>query len=240
MNKVEKGQKLWFRLVLFLIPRLVSSYFKLVDLTSKIVFLNTEYENEVCKRMPFACACFHGTMLFPVYYCRRYPGVVMVSRSYDGEIIDRSIKRLGYDTVRGSSSRGGKEALEEMIEQIKMRNYCSGLAVDAPRGPSRKVKMGIVVVGRETGQPIVPFVSWSTRQIQFKSWDSMIVPLPFSTIVMTWGKPTFVPQGLSNEEYENIRKEIENEMLKISAETEAMARQIKDGGVSPYSGNRIK
>ena len=151
----------------------------------------------------------------------------MVSRSYDGEIIDRSIRRMGYDTVRGSSSKGGKEALVEMIEQIKQRNYCSGLAVDAPRGPSRKVKMGIVIVGRETGQPVVPLVSWATRQIQFKSWDSMILPLPFSTIVMSFGKPTFIPLGLSNDEYEKIRLDIEEEMLRVSAETELKVRQIK-------------
>lgn len=227
MNKTEKGEKFWFRMVLFIVPRLVSYYFRLVDLTSRKIFLNTEYEDQICKRMPFACACFHGTMLFPVYYCRRYPGVVMVSRSYDGEIIDRSIRRMGYDTVRGSSSKGGKEALVEMIEQIKQRNYCSGLAVDAPRGPSRKVKMGIVIVGRETGQPVVPLVSWATRQIQFKSWDSMILPLPFSTIVMSFGKPTFIPLGLSNEEYEKIRLDIEAEMLRVSTETELKVRQIK-------------
>ncbi len=227
MNKTEKGEKFWFRMVLFIVPRLVSYYFRLVDLTSRKIFLNTEYEDQICKRMPFACACFHGTMLFPVYYCRRYPGVVMVSRSYDGEIIDRSIRRMGYDTVRGSSSKGGKEALVEMIEQIKQRNYCSGLAVDAPRGPSRKVKMGIVIVGRETGQPVVPLVSWATRQIQFKSWDSMILPLPFSTIVMSFGKPTFIPLGLSNDEYEKIRLDIEEEMLRVSAETELKVRQIK-------------
>jgi lysophospholipid acyltransferase (LPLAT)-like uncharacterized protein len=228
MSKVEKGQKLWFRLVLFIVPLLVTYYFRLVDMTSKKIFLNTEYEDRICKRMPFACACFHGTMLFPVYYCRRYPGVVMVSRSYDGEIIDRSIRRMGYDTVRGSSSRGGKEALVEMIEQINERKYCSGLAVDAPRGPSRKVKMGIVIVGRETGQPIVPLVSWATRQIRFKSWDSMILPLPFSTIVMSFGKPTYVPKGLSNEEYEKIRHDIETEMVKVSTETEFRVQQIRN------------
>ena len=230
MSKAEKGQKLWFRAVLFLVPRLVSYYFKIVDLTSKKIFLNTEYEDQICKNMPFACACFHGTMLFPVYYCRRYPGVVMVSRSYDGEIIDRSIRRMGYDTVRGSSSKGGKEALVEMIEQIKERNYCSGLAVDAPRGPSRKVKMGIVIVGRETSQPVVPLVSWATKQIQFKSWDSMILPLPFSTIVMSFGKPTFVPKGLSNEEFEEIRSNIEAEMLKISEQTENKVQELKKIG----------
>lgn len=228
-RKVEKGNRLWFKMVLFLVPRLVTGYFRLVDLTSKKIFLNREYEDQICKKRPFACACFHGTMLFPVYYCRRYPGVVMVSRSWDGEVIDRSIRRMGYDTTRGSSSRGGKEALWEMIDIINERKYCSGLAVDAPRGPSRQVKIGIVVVAKETGQPVVPMVSWATRQIKFKSWDSMILPMPFSTIVIAFGKPTDVPAGLGNEEYENLRLEIEQEMLRVQEQTENRVRQILKG-----------
>lgn len=228
-RKVEKGNRLWFKIVLFLVPRLVTGYFRLVDLTSKKIFLNREYEDQICRKRPFACACFHGTMLFPVYYCRRYPGVVMVSRSWDGEVIDRSIRRMGYDTTRGSSSRGGKEALWEMIDMINERQYCSGLAVDAPRGPSRQVKIGIVVVAKETGQPVVPMVSWATRQIRFKSWDSMILPLPFSTIVIAFGKPTDVPTGLENEDYENLRLEIEREMLRVQEQTENKVREILKG-----------
>lgn len=225
-RKKEKGDRLWFKLILFLVPRLVTGYFRLVDLTAKKVFLNREYENQVCKKQPFACACFHGTMLFPVYYCRRYPGVVMVSQSWDGELIDRSIRRIGYDTTRGSSSRGGKEALWEMISIINQRKYCSGLAVDAPRGPSRRVKMGIVIVARETGQPVVPFVSWATRKIQFHSWDSMILPLPFSTIVMAFGKPTEVKSGLSDNEYEILRQKIEDEMLRVQKQVEEKVNEI--------------
>ncbi|MGC8602484.1 MAG: lysophospholipid acyltransferase family protein [Desulfomonilaceae bacterium] len=225
-RKKEKGDRLWFKLILFLVPRLVTGYFRLVDLTAKKVFLNREYENQVCKKQPFACACFHGTMLFPVYYCRRYPGVVMVSQSWDGELIDRSIRRIGYDTTRGSSSRGGKEALREMISIINQRKYCSGLAVDAPRGPSRQVKMGIVIVARETGQPVVPFVSWATRKIQFHSWDSMILPLPFSTIVMAFGKPTEVKSGLSDNEYEILRQKIEDEMLRVQKQVEEKVDEI--------------
>lgn len=228
-RKVEKGNRLWFKMVLFLVPRLVTGYFRLVDLTSRKIFLNREHEDQICRKKPFACACFHGTMLFPVYYCRRYPGVVMVSRSWDGEVIDRSIRRMGYDTTRGSSSRGGKEALWEMIDIINERKYCSGLAVDAPRGPSRQVKIGIVVVAKETGQPVVPMVSWATRQIRFKSWDSMILPLPFSTIVIAFGKPTDVPKGLGNEEYENLRLEIEQEMLRVQEQTESKVGQILKG-----------
>ncbi|MGB6068756.1 MAG: lysophospholipid acyltransferase family protein [Desulfomonilaceae bacterium] len=223
----EKGQRLWFKMVLFFVPRLVTAYFRLVDLTSKKIFLNQEYEEQICKKGPFNCACFHGTMLFPVYYCGRYPGVVMVSRSWDGELIDRCLRRWGYDTTRGSSSRGGKEALGEMIAMIKEKNYCSGLAVDAPRGPSRKVKMGTVVISREAQIPVVPFVSWATHQIQFGSWDSMILPLPFSTIVMAFGKPTHIPQGLSSNDYENIRQEIEDNMVAASKQCEDKVRELK-------------
>jgi lysophospholipid acyltransferase (LPLAT)-like uncharacterized protein len=225
--KREKGDRLWFKAVLFILPRLVTAYFSLVEFTSRKIFLNTEYEEQICKKMPFTCACFHGTMLYPVYYCRRYPGVVMISRSWDGELIDRCLRRWGYDSTRGSSSRRGREALDELIDMIREKNYCSGLAIDAPRGPSRVVKMGIVKIARETGQPVVPAVSWATRQIEFNSWDHMILPLPFSTIVMAWAKPTFVPQGLDNEAYERLRQEIQDNMNEAQSQTEAKVRELK-------------
>ncbi len=227
-NKKEKGDQLWFRLALFVLPPVVSGYFKLVDLTSRKIFLNQEYEEQVCKKRTFTCAGFHGTMLFPIYYCRRYPIVVMVSRSWDGELIDRCLRRWNYRSTRGSSSRRGKEALVELIDMIREHDYSSGLAVDAPQGPSRTVKMGIVKIGMETGQPIVPLVSWSTRQIQFGSWDRMILPLPFSTIVMAFGKPTEIPQGLSHEEYEKIRLEIEAEMNRVSQQAEDKVKELKE------------
>ncbi len=212
----EKGNRLWFRLVLFLVPRIVGAYFGFVRLTSRIVILNPEHEQRICKRRPFVGSCFHGTMLWPVYHCRQYPGVIMVSRSWDGEIIDRCIRRWGFDTTRGSSSKGGKDALTAMIERIRENNYCSGLAVDAPRGPAGKVKMGIITLGRETGQPIVPLVSWATRKLQFRSWDRMILPLPFSTIVLAFGRPIEIPTGLAPEGYEALRLELENEMKRIT------------------------
>jgi lysophospholipid acyltransferase (LPLAT)-like uncharacterized protein len=224
--KNEKGSRLWFRALLFLAPRLVSGYFRLLDITCKKILLNQEYEEAVCKKRPFSCACFHGTMLFPVYYCRRYPGAVMVSRSWDGELIDRCLRYMGYDTTRGSSSQGGKEALDDLVDLLRERNYCSGLAVDAPRGPSRQVKMGIVMIAKRTGQPVVPLVSWATRQIQFKSWDRMILPLPFGTIVMAFGKPTEVPDSLEPEAYEEYRQRIEAEMHRVSSQAEEKVREI--------------
>lgn len=233
-NRKEKGRRLWFRALLFVLPRLVSVYFWLVDKTSKLIILNQEHEEAVCKRRSFVCACHHGTMLYPVYYCRRYPGAIMVSRSWDGELIDRCLTRWGFETTRGSSSRGGKEALAEQIEIVKQKGYNAGIAVDAPRGPARVVKIGVVVLGRETDNPVLPLVSWSTRQLQFKSWDRMIVPLPFGTIVMAFGTPVEIPHGLGRDDYEAIRRQIEDDMLRISLQAENKVRELA-GGAERYA-----
>jgi len=222
----DKGPGIWFRLGLFVLPSLVSAYFRLVDLTSRKIFLNREHEEQVWKRRSFSAVTFHGTMLFPLYYARRYHAVIMVSRSRDGDLIDRCLHRWGYDTARGSSSRGGKEALAEMIEIIKQKDWNSALAVDAPRGPARKAKIGVVILARETGQPVVPLVSWATRQIQFHSWDSMILPLPFSTIVMAFGKPFGVPKGLEQDDYETIRQDIEDELNRVTDQAENEVRAL--------------
>ncbi|MEI8183093.1 MAG: lysophospholipid acyltransferase family protein [Desulfomonile sp.] len=226
-KKREKGQLLWFRIALFVLPWVTRIYFKLVSLTSRTIVLNREYEEEVAKNGGFAVAGFHGTALLPAYYFRRYGGVIMVSRSWDGDLINRCVRGWGYDTARGSSSRDGKEALAEMVEMVKLNNSCAGLAVDAPRGPARKVKMGVVILARETGQPILPVVSWTSRHVQFRSWDSMILPLPFSTIVISLGKPTMVPKGLYRDAYEALREEIENNLMVALAQAQNKIRDLK-------------
>jgi lysophospholipid acyltransferase (LPLAT)-like uncharacterized protein len=151
----------------------------------------------------------------------------MASRSWDGDLIAASVERWGNVTCRGSSSHGGKEALAEMIDQVKEKNCVTGLAVDAPRGPARKVKMGTVILSRETGQPVLPWGFWTTRAIQFNSWDKMILPLPFGTTVMAFGKPTTVPKGLDRDEYERTRQQIEDDLVATQEEAEAKVRELK-------------
>ena len=118
-----------------------------------------------------------------------------------------------------------------MIEIAKQEHRPSGLAVDAPRGPAGKVKMGIVILGRETGQPVVPFAMWSSRVVQFNSWDKMILPLPFSSIVFAFQKPIYVPEGLEREDYENIRLEIENSISEALVLAQNKVKELKHGKV---------
>ncbi len=225
--KKEKGERLWFKIAIRALPWAVTFYFRIVDLTSRKLFLNRQYEDETCKQGAFAVAGFHGTLLYPCYYCRRFSGVIMVSRSWDGDLMDRCLRHWGYKTARGSSSRDGKEALREMIDMAKDFNCCTGLAVDAPRGPAQKAKMGIVALAKETGQPVLPIASWTTRHIQFRSWDSMILPLPFSTIVVAYGKPIYVPNDLPREDYERVRQEIEATLVATVEKAKAKVDELK-------------
>ncbi|MDQ7784204.1 MAG: lysophospholipid acyltransferase family protein [Desulfomonilaceae bacterium] len=230
-HKKPRSSRLWLRVALVLLPKIVRAYFRIVDLTSRKIFLQQETEEQICKTRSFSIAGFHGALLWPSFYFRKYGGVIMVSRSSDGEIMDRCLRGFGYQTSRGSSSNFGKEALADMIQRAKTGNCNTGMAVDAPRGPARKAKIGSVIIAKETGQPIVPVGSWTSRHVQFNSWDQMILPLPFGTLVLVFGKPVEVPDGLSQDDYERIRHEMECSILAAQELAEMRVKQIKSDTV---------
>ena len=123
---------------------------------------------------------WHDSVFLSTYFWRSRGIVVMSSRSFDGEYTGRLIKRFGYGTVRGSSTRGHTGASIEMIRL--MRAGCpAGFMIDGPKGPRHVAKMGAVLIAKKAGQPILPFVivparSWEIR----KSWDQTQIPKPFT------------------------------------------------------------
>ena len=123
---------------------------------------------------------WHNSVFLSTYFWRNRGIVVMSSRSFDGEYTGRLIKRFGYGTVRGSSTRGHTGASIEMIRL--MRVGCSaGFTIDGPKGPRHVAKMGAVLIAKKASQPILPFVivpakSWEIR----KSWDQTQIPKPFT------------------------------------------------------------
>src|SRR6185295_4715210 len=89
-------------------------------------------------------------------YFRGRKIVVMVSRSKDGELVARALHRLGYRTARGSSSKGGREALAELTDLVR-EGWGAAIVADGPRGPARKAKIGCVLAARGTGAPVLPW-----------------------------------------------------------------------------------
>lgn len=138
--------------------------------------------------VPILFALWHGRMFLSIQAHRHEGIVTMASRSKDGEIIARWLERNGYSVVRGSTTRGGSEALRQMVRRVRA-GTAAALTVDGPTGPPRVVQPGIVHVARLTGAWILPITFSSDRPRFLASWDRYLVPLPFSENVVLYGEP---------------------------------------------------
>jgi len=211
-----------FRLLLATGPRLFYLLAQAIYRTCRITVIGKENEDQFLRQgKPSLFVSWHQGLLYYVYHFRNRDGIIMVSRSKDGEIIARVLKLFGFQSARGSSSRGGKEALQVMIETINDTQCSGGLVADAPRGPFGVAKIGIVKLAKDTGLPLIPVMWWADRKIMFKSWDKTLLPLPFSRIVFFYETPIYVPREASDERLEEIRAELTdqlNEMHKRARE----------------------
>ena len=147
---------------------------------------------------------------------------VLVSQSQDGEYIAAIMHTLGFRTARGSSSRGGSQALRQLL-RILRKTGDAGIVVDGPRGPARECKPGVVTLAQLSGAPIIPLAASSTR---FKR-DRTYIPLPFSTMTIHYGEPLFFSKG-DDADIEYARGQVGQA---LDALTDAAEQQNK--GTSP-------
>ncbi|HVM33428.1 MAG TPA: lysophospholipid acyltransferase family protein [bacterium] len=151
---------------------------------------------------------WHETILMSVWYHRRRDVHVMISASRDGELISTIAKIFGYVPVRGSSSKGGKEAAAELVEYLKAGKRCA-ITPDGPRGPRRELKAGVAKIAALAGRPVVPFAFGAEKCWRLKSWDRFMVPKPFSRAVFVYGEPLRFQGGDEGEFLKAIQAEMD-------------------------------
>jgi lysophospholipid acyltransferase (LPLAT)-like uncharacterized protein len=149
--------------------------------------------------VPILFTLWHGRMFLSIQAHRREAITTMASRSKDGEVIARWLEANGYRVVRGSTSRGGGQALREMVRAVRAGGHAA-LTVDGPRGPARVVQPGIVQLARLTGGWILPITSSCAKPQFLKSWDRYLLPRPFSKCVVVYGEPFPVEPDATDEE----------------------------------------
>jgi lysophospholipid acyltransferase (LPLAT)-like uncharacterized protein len=161
---------------------------------------------------PVIVATWHQMILPGVAFFRDRGAYIMVSKSRDGELIARVNLRMGFRNVRGSSSRGGGEALLGMIDVVR-GGAQAAIMVDGPRGPSREPKAGCVLAAAKTGAPLVPLGCRARPAIQARNWDRTLIPLPFARVVLSFGEPLSVPPEATPEEVERFRVRVREGLL---------------------------
>ncbi len=156
-------------------------------------------------------AFWHGRIFMGTYFFRSRGIVVMTSQNRDGEYIARVIRRFGYGAARGSSTRGGKRALVEMIRELRMKHDVA-FTIDGPTGPRYIAKPGAVWIASKTGNPIFPFHMSPERKWTLKSWDQFQIPKPFTRVLVLMGAPIYVKAGASTAELEQAQQLLQHSL----------------------------
>ena len=169
-------------------------------------------------------AFWHGRILPATIYFRNRGIVVITSSNFDGEWIAGIIRRFGYGTARGSSSRGGSRALIQMMRDMEAGKP-TGFTLDGPRGPARVAHSGAVWLSKATGSPVLPFHLEANRHWTVNSWDQTQIPKPFATVALVVGEPFFVPEDASEAEIEAARQQLEQRLQQLEARAHALVAE---------------
>ncbi len=164
----------------------------------------------------YVLAFWHEHLLLMLHSRHAKPICVMSSQSKDGDLMVQVYAHYGVRAVRGSSSRGGSNALRALIRLARSGSSVA-FTPDGPRGPARVVKDGMIHAARSTGLPIIPLAFAAARFKRLRSWDRMIVPMPLSRALFLYGEPIPVPRDADVEHY---RLMVESRMNELAAEGE--------------------
>jgi len=157
---------------------------------------------------PYIASFWHSCIVPSAYIFRHWGIRVMTSASYDGEYIARIIQKFGYTAVRGSSSRNAVAALLGLRRALE-EGWTVAFTLDGPRGPRHKVKPGPVALGRAIGIALTTFHAAVDKGIVLNSWDKMVIPLPFSRVLVRVGKLIHVPVDASDQDMETYTTELQ-------------------------------
>jgi lysophospholipid acyltransferase (LPLAT)-like uncharacterized protein len=187
----------------------------------RMVFLDGKKHPTDARRDRHIYAFWHEALLFPTAFETRVN--ILISQHADGELIARLCRHLGAGVVRGSTTRGGIAGLMGMVHKSGAAHLA--ITPDGPRGPRRRLQMGVVLLASLTGLPVVPLGLTFTPAWRACSWDRMLLPKPWGAAYGVVGIPIFVGADLNRQELERFRLRVEEEMARLTEAAERWARE---------------
>jgi lysophospholipid acyltransferase (LPLAT)-like uncharacterized protein len=220
----QRREWLW-RLVIAVAPRLLSAALWLLSKTVRIEYTNADdLFGRWARGEQVIIAFWHNrAVMMPLPFQGRGRKLcIMNSQHRDGEIATRALARWGIRSVRGSATRGGAAGFLQLVNAYR-DGYDLAVVPDGPRGPRYHVKPGVIHLARVTGAPIFPVTYAATRARRLRSWDRLIIPLPFARVHYVIGEPLVVPRYVAEPEAESLRRELEGRLNAITQAADARA-----------------
>jgi lysophospholipid acyltransferase (LPLAT)-like uncharacterized protein len=183
---VPRAYTLQQRIVLAIVPRIASVVIRCLGATLRY--------QDICEPgavpgyyspSPAVYALWHRCLLASAWRFRNGGIAILISQSFDGELVARTVERLGFVAIRGSSSRDGTVGLRNLQRAYQSGNYCA-ITTDGPRGPAFIAKPGVTLLAELVGDTVGAFYVHPERAWQLRSWDRFLIPKPFSRVTVAW------------------------------------------------------
>ena len=198
-----------------------AKYIKFVSFTTKWSFINKKYVENLWKKNESFILCFwHGRLLMmPLSWNNKKKINVLISAHSDGQLLSKTVKYFDIKTIIGSSSKGGSEAIRNIIKSLKS-GISIGMTPDGPRGPRMKINSAIIKIASLTGNKIIPLSYSVKKKIFLNSWDKFLVALPFGKGCFIWGKPIKIKKNISHNEDLKFSNKLEKILIKLTKEAD--------------------
>lgn len=215
--ETESGPRRWTirqRIVLSLIVGAGYWFIRLLGPTLRVSVSYEEGAQKTLDERPLVASFWHECMI-PATYLFRDMGIrVMSSFSYDGEYMGRIIRRFGFVAVKGSSSRNPVRALLGLRRALE-QGWTVAFTLDGPRGPHRKAKPGPSGLARSSGKAMTCFHAAVDQAWVLNSWDRMMIPKPFSRVLVRVSKLIPVPADATDDELERYTSELQSTLERV-------------------------
>lgn len=220
-DAAARGYSLWQQAQFTLVAWIVSAVIAAIGFTLRVTFSGEEDSvTSIDDIYPGIFPFWHRCVLPAVWIFRRRKLAVITSQSRDGEFIARVIQRFGFLAVRGSSSRGGTQALLEM-RRLVSEGGSVAFTIDGPRGPKSVAKRGPIPLARETGSAIVPFYVALDRAWVLNTWDGFMIPKPMARAFVRAGGKIIVPRDADDATLQQCYERMQATLERVTAYAEA-------------------
>jgi len=218
------------RITLRIIIWLGYGIIRLIGPTLRVAVSYEDGAQKTLDERPLVASFWHSCMI-PATYIFRNMGIrVMSSDSYDGQYMGRIIHKFGFLAVKGSSSRNAVRALLGLRRALE-EGWTVAFTLDGPRGPRHKVKPGPVALARSSGLAMTMFHAAVDRAWVLNTWDRLMIPAPFSRVLVRVGKLIPVPENASDEDLERYTEELQAALDRVCEFAEA---HVKEAGTAEF------
>ena len=200
-------------------------FIRLIGPTLRVCISFEDGAQRTLEQRPLIGSFWHSCLIPATYICRSLGVRVMSSNSYDGEYMGRIIHKFGFVAVKGSSSRNAVRALLGLRRALE-DGWTVAFTLDGPRGPRHKVKPGPVALARSSGVPLTMFHAAIDKAWVLNTWDRLMIPAPFSRVLIRFGSLIRVPADATDEDIERYTAELQSALDRVCEFAEAKVGRV--------------